>query len=68
MARTIQRQLLDAFEGSNMTLGELLRLSALRCSEDSLSRKLRGRQSLRAPEIERLANALRVEVTAGRAA
>lgn len=68
MARAIHKQLLDAFEASDMTLGELRRLASLDFSEDSLSRKLRGKQVLYATEIERLATALRVEVVAGRAA
>lgn len=70
MALTIQQQLLNAYtdrkERQGLTLDELLRLSALDCSPDSLSRKLRGEQSLRSWEIEKLATALRVRVTAGK--
>lgn len=66
MARTIQRQLLDAFEAKGLTLDELIRLADLDCGPDSLSRKLRGKQSLRSGEIEKLATALRIEVTAGK--
>lgn len=67
MARSLRKQLLDAYNKSGMTLGELRRLADLDCSEDSVSRKLRGTQSLRAQEIEAMAKALRVEVTTGRA-
>ena len=66
MARSIQDQLNDAFTRSDLTLGELLRLTGLECSEDSLSRKLRSKQSLRTSEAEAIAKALRIEVTAGK--
>jgi hypothetical protein len=66
VAKTIQQQLSDAFGESGLTLLELKRLADLKCSPDSLSRKLRGRQSLRSGEIEKLAKALRVQVTAGK--
>lgn len=66
MARSLRKQLLDAYNKSGMTLGELRRLANLECSEDSVSRKLRGGQSLRAQEIEAMASALRVEVSTGR--
>ena len=49
-------------------LDELIRLAKLSCSPDSLSRKLRGEQSLRSWEIEKLASALRVVVTTGKSA
>jgi hypothetical protein len=72
MARNLQQQLLDAYtarkERDGLTLDELIRLSRLDCSPDSLSRKLRGEQSLRSWEIEKLATALRVVVTTGKAA
>jgi len=71
MPKSIQQQLLAAYtakvEGEGLTLLELKRLADLKCSADSLSRKLRGTQSLRSYEIEAIARALRVEVTAGRA-
>lgn len=71
MAKTLQRQLLEAYEArvksEGLTLDELIRLAKLDCSADSLSRKLRGTQSLRAPEVEALATALRIVVQAGRA-
>ena len=66
MAKTIQQQLADAFEDRGLTLLELKRLAALDCSPDSLSRKLRGLQSLRSTEIEAIAKALRVQVTTGK--
>jgi len=70
MALSIQQQLFNAYasrkERDGLTLDELLRLSALGCSPDSLSRKLRGEQSLRSWEIEALATALRVRVVAGK--
>ena len=72
MARNLQQQLLDAYttkkERDGLTLDELIRLASLTCSPDSLSRKLRGEQSLRSGEIERIASALRVVVTTGKAA
>ena len=68
MAKSIQQQLADAFEQRGLTLLELKRLADLECSPDSLSRKLRGLQSLRSTEVEAIAKALRVEVTAGKAA
>lgn len=71
MARSIQEQLLTAYEAKKrtekMTLDELLRLSGMTCGPDSLSRKLRGEQSLRSDEIELLATALSVVVVAGAA-
>lgn len=71
MARTLQQQLFDAYEArvksDGLTLDELIRLADMKCSPDSLSRKLRGTQSLRSYEIEALATALRVEVKAGKA-
>lgn len=70
MAKSIQEQLHDAYkakvESEGMTLLELKRLADLKCSADSLSRKLRGTQSLRSPEIEALARALRVQVVTGK--
>ena len=70
MAKSIQEQLLDAYEGKveteGMTLLELKRLADLPCSADSLSRKLRGKQSLRSNEIEALARALRIQVITGK--
>lgn len=70
MALTIQQQLLNAYterkERDGLTLDELLRLAKLGCGPDSLSRKLRGEQSLRSYEIEALATALRVRVVAGK--
>jgi len=72
MARNLQQQLLDAYtarkERDGLTLDELIRLASLSCSPDSLSRKLRGEQSLRSWEIEKLASALRVVVTTGKSA
>jgi len=66
MARSLQEQLLDAYNESGMTFGDLRRLANLACSEDSVSRKLRGEQSLRSYEIEAMARALRVKVSTGR--
>lgn len=72
MARNLQQQLLEAYlvekRTKGLTLDELIRLAKLSCSPDSLSRKLRGEQSLRSWEIEALAVALRVVVTTGKAA
>ena len=67
MAKTIQRQLLEAYEAQRerLTFDELIRLANLSCSADSVSRKLRGKQVLFSFEIEALARALRVQVTAG---
>jgi hypothetical protein len=67
MSKPIHRQLLEAYEEAGLTWDELIRLANLKCSADSISRKLRGKQSLRSGEIERLARALRIQVTAGAA-
>lgn len=62
--------MLDAFAArkarEGMTLDDLLLLSRLTCSADSLGRKLRGEQALRVTEAEKLAKALNVIITAGR--
>lgn len=68
MAKPIHRQLLEAYESRGLTWDELIRLANLKCSADSISRKLRGEQSLRSWEIEKIAKALRVQVVAGEAA
>lgn len=68
MARTIDQQLLDAFRERGITLGALRKLADLKCSEDSVSRKLRGTQVLFTREAEAMAKALRVRVTFGREA
>lgn len=62
----IHQQLLDAYETRDLTWDELIRLANLKCSADSVSRKLRGKQKLFSYEIEALAKALRVEIRAGR--
>jgi hypothetical protein len=62
MARPIHRQLLVVHDASELTFGQLKRLAALKCSEESLSRKLRGRQVLFTSEAEAIARALRCEV------
>lgn len=66
--KSIRRQLMDAYEARGLTWDELIRLADLKCSADSISRKLRGKQSLRAGEIEALAKALRVQVVTGQEA
>ena len=72
MAKPLQVQLLDAFEERQRTDGltweDLTRLVApeLGLTVDSVSRKLRGLQGLRAPEVEVFAKALRVEVSTGK--
>ena len=70
MALSLQRQLSDAYYArkrrDGLTFDELLRLSKLDISTDSLSRKIRGKQVLYDGEIEALAVALRIEVRAGR--
>jgi hypothetical protein len=68
MSKPIHRQLLEAVEAQGLTWDQVIRLAALKCSADSISRKLRGKQSLRAKEIESLAKALRIQVVAGREA
>ena len=65
MAKSIQRQLQEAFDASGLTLDQLLRLANLTCTADSMSRKIRGKQALRSGEVEALARALRVEVVTG---
>jgi hypothetical protein len=69
-AKTLQQQLLEAYEARQpkLTWGELIRLADLSCSEDSVARKLRGKQKMFSFEVEALATALRAEVRAGKAA
>jgi hypothetical protein len=66
--KPIHRQLMDAYEAKGLTWDELIRLADLKCSADSISRKLRGKKSLRSREIEALAKALRIQVTTGQEA
>lgn len=63
-ASVIQGHLLRAFDEypNGLTLDELRRLSGIKCSVESLSRKLKGTQALRSQESESLAKALRVDV------
>lgn len=63
-ASAIQGALLRAFEDrpDRLTLDELLRLSGLDCSTESVSRKLRGTQVLFCHESDALAKALRVGI------
>jgi hypothetical protein len=68
MARSLQGQLLAAFERSGLTIEELIRLANLDMNPASLSRKLRGKQVLFATECEALAVALRVVVQTGKRA
>lgn len=62
MSRPLREQIATAFTARGWTLAELIEHSGLTCSEESMGRKLRGSQSLRAPEIEALAGALGVVV------
>lgn len=62
MHRTLREQLAAAFDASDMTIGDLRRRSGIECGEESLSRKLRGLQSLRSLEVEQLASALGIVV------
>jgi hypothetical protein len=68
MARSLQRQLWDAFEESGLTFDQLLRLADLDLDRASLSRKLRGKQTISAKECEAIAAALRVVITTGKVA
>jgi hypothetical protein len=67
MARSLQGQLRDAFQRSGLTIDELIERSGLELDTASLSRKIRGKQTLRSTEIESLASALGVVVSTGRA-
>jgi hypothetical protein len=68
--RSLRLQLREAYEAAHqsegLTLIELIGKAGLECSESSLYRKLFEEQTLRSDEVEKLAKALRVEVTAGR--
>jgi hypothetical protein len=68
MSRSLQRQILAAFDQSGLTIDELIRLAGLEMDPASLSRKLRGKQAMRTTECEVLAKALRVVVSTGRSA
>lgn len=68
MARSLREQLHDAWSASGLTLGELLQRAGFEFDETSLGRKLSGAQSMRIEEAEKIANALRVKITAGREA
>jgi len=68
MARSLQEQILAAFEESDLTLDELIRLAKLDMDTSSLSRKLRGKQDLWATECEAIAHALRTVISTGRKA
>ncbi len=62
MSRPLREQIAAAFSARGWTLAALLEHSGLTCSEESLGRKLRGSQALRATEIEALAGALGVVI------
>lgn len=62
MNRTLREQLAAAFDASGMTIADLRRRSGIECGEESLSRKLRGLQSLRSLEVEQIASALGIVV------
>ena len=55
---SVREQLLAAFEASGLKLAELRKLAGLDMDETSLGRKLRGFQSLRTEEADRIAAAL----------
>jgi transcriptional regulator with XRE-family HTH domain len=54
----LRKRLRAAFDESGLTVAELRDRSGLDLDPSSLSRKLGGRQSLRAEEAEAIANAL----------
>lgn len=68
MAKALHEQLYEAFEAKGLTWSQLIKLAELECSEDSVSRKLRGLQVLYSFEVEKMARALGVKVVAGRTA
>lgn len=77
MARSIQEQLFNAWDGSGRTLLDVAAAAKERAEragrqldldEPSLSRKLRGKQTLRTWEAEILAAVLGIKISAGRAA
>lgn len=57
--KPIAKQLLEAFEGSGLTLDELVAKARLECDFTSLSRKLHGKQILTTGEAEAIAQALK---------
>lgn len=73
MAKSLQSQLHDAYEGRRLADGltlealtQQVRAAGLDISVDSVARKIRGEQSLRSYEIEVLARCLRVKVSTGK--
>jgi hypothetical protein len=62
MAHPIAFQLRDARVEKGVQLEDLRRLARLRCSADSLCRKLAGKQILTTSEAESIAQALEREI------
>lgn len=62
MPTPIAKQLLDAWEGSDLTLEELLVKAKLDCDFTSLSRKLHGKQILTTDEAEAIAQVLKASI------
>ena len=63
---TADAQLLKAWEGSGMTLEEVIRRTGLKLTKSSLSRKLRGQQVLNTDEVQLLADLFGKTVKIGR--
>lgn len=61
----LHEQLRQAWERSGWSLAELAEKSGVACGENSLSRKLRGKQPLSTIECEQLATTLGVVVIGG---
>ncbi len=68
MARSLQAQILAAFEESDLTFDELSEKAGLDLDRASMSRKLRGKQKMWTVECEQIARALGISVTAGKRA
>ncbi len=65
MRAPLHEQLRRAWERSDLTLDELVDRAQLECCADSLSRKLRGKQTMSTLEAEALAMAMKERVVAG---
>lgn len=62
MSTPLHEQLRSIWEQSDLTLDEVVEMSKVECSADSLSRKLGGKQALRATELAAVADVFGYDV------